>query len=580
MEKDGSKDAAVDKSHQAKETSNTVKLDWRFWTILISLCIIGFASSLDNSIIFTALPTITDSIGGQSQYVWIVNSYALASTVIQPFVGQLCNIFGRKNPTLISVALFALGAGVAGGADSPAMLIAGRTVQGLGAGGIFVLIDLIVCDLVPQRERGKYLGIVLSSTAIGSTLGPLIGGALAQANWRWVFYITLPFSGLALIWMFFFLNLKHQRNLSFAEVLARMDIVGNTLFIASITSILLGLVMGGSTFPWSSGNVIVPLVLGFVGWIVFHVYERSSFCKEPTMPPRLFGNRTSAVGFFLTFEFGMFLEWSAYFLPLYFQALKGTSPFISGVNTLPLSAFIMPAAMISGAVMSKTGLYQPIHAVAFGFFALAFGLFSILDANSNTAEWVFFQIFFAIGLGGSFVTVLPAIQASLPESDTAASTGAFSFVRSFGIVWGATIPATIFNSQIDANLGMISDPTLRSALANGGAYQYAAGGSRLSSLPATIHEQAVALYTTALKPVWQVGIAFSLLGFLVVFLEKHVELRKELNTEFGIERPEEERPNDVELRSQRSRPVSSAGAGRARSTAPSDSLPVIELEAI
>ena len=521
--------------------------DWTFWTILLALSILSFAAALDNTIVYTALPTITSGVGlggsGGSQYVWIVNAYSLSSTVIQPFVGQACNVFGRKKPALLSVALFALGAGIAGGADSIAMLIAGRTVQGLGAGGIFVLIELVVCDLLPQRERGKYVGVVLGSSAVGSTIGPLVGGALAGANWRWVFYITLPFSGVALVWMAVFLKLKHRRTATWRQALKQMDLGGNLLFIGSITAILLGLLMGGVTFPWSSGNVVAPLVLGFVGWAVFHLYE--SRLEEPTVPQRLFANRNAAVGFFLTFETGIFLASSAYFLPLYFQALKGASPLISGVDTLPLNAFMMPAAVISGGIMAKTGFCRPIHGTAWGFFALAFGLLTTLNTHSHTVEWVFYQLFLAIGLGASFVTILPAIQSTLAESDVAVSTGTFSFVRSFGIIWGTAIPSTIFNSQINANLHMISDPSIRTVLANGGAYEFAAGGSSLGSLPPAVHAQVVALYTTALKPVWQVMLAFSLLGFVVVLCQKPIELRNELDTEFGIDSAREKEAKDA-----------------------------------
>jgi MFS family permease len=156
------------------------KRTWRFWLVFASLCLVSLSTSLDSTIITTSLPTIVHSLGGQDEYVWIGNSFLLASTVVQPLVGQLADIFGRRWPMIVSVMLFMLGSGIAGGANGVPMLIAGRTVQGLGSGGIFVLLDIITCDLVPMRERGKFLGLVLSTGAIGSTLGPIIGGALAE----------------------------------------------------------------------------------------------------------------------------------------------------------------------------------------------------------------------------------------------------------------------------------------------------------------------------------------------------------------------------------------------------------------
>ncbi|TGO71239.1 hypothetical protein BELL_0603g00070 [Botrytis elliptica] len=152
---------------QEESMPNTPK-SWQFYLILFSFSFISFVAALDGSIIATALPKITNDLSAADNYVWIANSFLIAQTVVQPLCAQICNIFGRCAP--IST-----------------MLIAGRTVQGLGSGGIMMLVELIICDIVPLRERGKYLGIVMSSTAIAAILGPAVGGALATVNWRWLF---------------------------------------------------------------------------------------------------------------------------------------------------------------------------------------------------------------------------------------------------------------------------------------------------------------------------------------------------------------------------------------------------------
>ena len=515
-------------------SQHTEMHSWRFWLVFLSLCLVSFASALDSTIITTALPTITKAIGGQQQYVWIANSFVLASTAIQPLVGQLSNIFGRRMPMIISVAFFALGSGIAGGSNSIGMMVAGRTVQGLGSGGIFVLVDLITSDLVPLRERGKYLGLMLSTAAIGTTIGPLAGGGLAQVSWRWVFYINLPISGTALVTMVFFLRMKHKPEPTWKKSLARVDYLGNIIFIASLCAILLGLVLGGIRYPWSSWRIIVPLVLGFLGWGCFHMHQASSICKEPSMPPRLFANRTSIVGFWLTFVSALLLEWVVYFLPLYFQAVLGASPLVSGVNILPLNVFLAPFAIVAGILLSKFGRYRPIHWTGFAVAAVGCGLFSILDSDSNKAAWVCFQLITAIGLGFVMTTILPSIQASLPESDVATATGTFAFVRSFGFIWGITVPSIIFNARFNALQGQINDGAVRSLLVNGGAYGYASGAF-IKALPHDTRAQVLSVYTAALKAVWEAAIAFALLGFLAVFVAKDVTLRTELETEFGLD---------------------------------------------
>lgn len=145
-------------------------------TTFVALCLLAFISALDVATITTALPTITADIGGSTQYVWIANSFVVASSVLQPLYGQLANIFGRRNPLVASTALFTVGSGIAGGASNPAMLIAGRTVQGVGAGGMYVLLDIVCADLVPLRERGKYLGLMFSWSGLAAALGPVVGG--------------------------------------------------------------------------------------------------------------------------------------------------------------------------------------------------------------------------------------------------------------------------------------------------------------------------------------------------------------------------------------------------------------------
>ena len=519
----------VEKDDEGPSTTHSP----RFWCLFAALCLISFISSIDATIVTTALSTITREIGGAEQYVWIANCFVFASTVPQPLFAQISNIFGRRNPMLFAVSLFALGSGIAAGAKDTSMLIGGRTVQGLGTGGIYVLLDVICCDLVPLRERGKYLGIMLSTAAVGTTVGPIMGGALADVQWRWVFYLNLPVSGLALLAIVLFFNVRYTRSPTWRHALARVDFLGNAIFIPSIIAILLGLVLGGVKFAWGSYHVIVPLILGFLGWATFHIHQASPICKEPSMPPRLFKNRTSATGFGLIFISSMLLQTVAYFMPVYFQGVRGRTPLGAGVDFLPYTAAIVPFGIIAGILLSKTGRYRPLHFAGFALNAIGAGLLSILDANSSKAAWASFQIVTAAGTGIILTVMLPSILAALPESDVATATGTYSFVRSFGYVWGVTIPSIVFNGQVNRYLDRISDPAVLAALADGGAYGYASGGS-IPKLPVRTRNEVIGVYVNALQTVWQVAVAFSCLGFFCVCIEKHVELRKELNTEFGL----------------------------------------------
>ncbi|KAM3155993.1 MFS efflux transporter aclA [Botrytis cinerea] len=490
-----------------------------FWLIFLGICLAGFVSSTDATIIFVSIPTITKNLDGQENYIWFGNAYVFATTAVQPFFGQISNIFGRRHPMIFSVALFALGSGITGGANSSAMFIAVRLVQGVGAGGMIMPIDLIVCDLVPLPERTTYLGIVLGACAVGTLIRPVIGGAIvSRTSWKWGFWIKLPVCAVTLAIIVPFLRVSWKKSPAWRHSLARIDYLGNAIFIASITSILLGLIQGGVNYPWASWRTILPIALG---WIVF---VQQDYCIEPTMPLRPFAHRTSATVYFLDFMISILLEWCIFVLPLYFQSQLGTSPLKSGIDILPINGFMIHSAGIAGALLTKTGKYKPLHSVGFSLLAIATGLFSTMTSTSTKAAWVSFQIIAAIGIGFPLTTQLPAIQAVLPESDTAISTSIYSFIRSLGFIWGARIPSIIFNSRINAALESIPDADVRAAFADEGAYAYANNVKELSGQP--LH-QTLNLYANALRTVWYAGLAFSLLGLLVVFfLEKHVDMRK------------------------------------------------------
>jgi hypothetical protein len=281
------------------------------------------------------------------------------------------------------------------------------------------------------------------------------------------------------------------------------------------------------------------LVLGIAGWILFHIHQASPLCREPSIPPRVLSNRTSAAGYFVTLTDSMTLESTGFFMPVYFQAVLGSSPIQSGIKLLPTTIAMVPFGIMAGILMSKTGLYRPLHWIAMALCAIGADLISRLDANSNKAEWICFQIIIA-------AATLPAILAALPESDVATASGAFSFIRSFGYVWGVTLPSIIFNNQFDKHIGQINDSAVQSQLQNGAAYGQVSGGF-VKSLPMEIKREVIGVYVDALRVVWEVILAFACFEFFVVFAEKHIELRKDLDTEFGLKDNEKNEQGTLEV---------------------------------
>ena len=479
-----------------------------------------------------------------SEFVGRGSTYAyLRSTAFQPLYGQVANILGRRWLIMFAIVLFMLGSGLSGGASTMNMLILGRTIQGIGGAGVTMMVDLIVSDLVPLRERGTVMGIIFGAVTVGTALGPFLGGIIIQTStWRWVFYLNLPIGAVALVLLVLFLRVNYVKDLSLKARLRRIDFAGNAIFVLAVIAILIASSNGGTMYTWSSWRTILPLVLGFIGLGLFYVYERLVSNIEPTLRRQLFANRTSATAFTLTLIHTLIMNWSIYFLPVYFQAVLESTPVRSGVQLLPTVIVLMLFAAIGGIMVEKSGRYRPTHYAGFALMTIGLGLFSLLDAASSTAVWVMFQFIFAAGLGLPIGTLLVAAQAELSEKDTATATATWAVFRSFGAIWGITISGAVFNNEF-ANLSYgISDIGVREFLSGGEAYSHSTS-SFIGSLDdrSGLKGQVIGVYTQSLKLVWRVSIAISGLGFFLVWLEREVKLRTEVKTDFGLK----EKDNNV-----------------------------------
>lgn len=276
--------------------------------------IASLLSALDVSVISTAMPSMVHDLGSNYAFIWIANAYFLTMTAFQPIYGQTANIFGRRSLTLLAVSLFAIGSAVSGSAPNLGALIVGRAIQGIGGGGINILIEIVVADLLPLRQRPKFISIIFTAYTVAVVLGPVIGGLLSErVTWRWIFYLNLPVSGVALIMLFAVLRVQYKKD-SMRNSLRRVDFGGNALLIASVVSVLLALTWGGVEFAWSSWRTILPLVLGVLGIGSFIGIESTQWIPEPTMPIRLFSNRTSLGGFAVAFVHSMLTYWITYFM--------------------------------------------------------------------------------------------------------------------------------------------------------------------------------------------------------------------------------------------------------------------------
>jgi hypothetical protein len=351
--------------------------------------------------------------------------------------------------------------------------------------------------------------------------------------------MNLPICGSALAAVLLFMRVKTGTSRLGSPKMQQVDWLGNIIFIPSMLSLLLGVVMAGIQYPWSSWRIILPIVLGVMGWIAFHVQQSLPRTRWPSVPARLFSNRTSACAYLLTFLSAFLVQSVAYFMPVWLQAVRGTSVLQAGIDFLPFAIGTLASAIAGGVFLSKTGSYRPLHAVAFVLSATGFGLFTVL--TPSTWRWAVFQLIASGGLGMTQAVMLPAVMAGQSESDVAASAAVYSFVRTFGFIWGVTIPSLIFNASIDRNLSLILSGDVRELMAKGGAYSFA---SRVHALRGTVGNQQwselVNVYTRSLNIVWWVGLGVSIVALVTVAWEKDLRLRSELETEYGIDNRRED----------------------------------------
>ncbi|KAF1837718.1 major facilitator superfamily protein [Decorospora gaudefroyi] len=474
----------------------------RFWAILAVLSLISLLTALEATVTSTVMPSLVADLGGGENFIWVSNAYFLTI------------------------------------APNMAAMIAGRAIQGIGGAGIGVLCEIVICDLVPLRERGTYMGIVFGMVGIGSALGPLFGGLLASySTWRWAFYMSLPIGGVGTLLLFFFLRVKYDKSQTFATKFSSLDWLGNAVFIGGTVPVLIALGWAGGQYSWSSYQVLVPLLVGLATMGAFVALEGNArLTPDPIMPLHLFSNSVSSIVFLLTFLHGLVTMWALYFLPVYFQGVLAVDAFKAGIYLLPTILALFPGAIVGGSLLSKFGHYKPILIVCFALVVVGFGIFTLLDENSSTGAWVGFQVLESFGAGFGMAALLPALLAPLTDKDTALATATWAFMRSFGVMWGVAIAGTVYTTRAAqlAGAGAISnDAVVAAEFMAGGAYG-AAQVDFLDSLSAQTRAQVISVQSTALQRSWQVAIAFGGVGLIAAAVMKQVPLRKENDTDFGM----------------------------------------------
>ena len=507
-----------------------------FWRCFIGLCIPILLSAFEGSVVSTALPTISQKLDLGTSSSWVATAFLLASIVCQPLYGQLADIWGRRHLMMFAVVIFGIGSGISAAADSSTTLIIGRTIQGMGSGGIDLFAELILCDIIPLKRRGHYVAIKAAVYALGTTVGPVLGGVFAELNWRWCFGINVPICAASLLVMWLWLqvnNPKDWEHLGILEQLCRVDFLGISLLTTSVVLILFALSSGGAAPSWADPVITITTTASLMGIITFVFWERSRWCKHPIMPPHVFSNRTSVAAFIVTTIHGFLTYGFQFYLPPFFQAVLGISPTESGVLILPCTLTIVILAAVGGPLLSRFGKYQLMHFGGFKLMAIGFMLCVAFSESNSIGQWIAFSFLVGIGSGIIVSTTLPTVLVELTDKENAAATGSWAFLRGLGSLLGVAVPNAAFNAQFSTMIGGIGEPNARDALSGGQAYQHASA-TFVEKFGPVVEQQIVSAYSSSFRVEWVMFLGLAVVGIVTSMMERQVKLRKDLDSDFGL----------------------------------------------
>lgn len=484
--------------------------------VILTALMLGMAlASLDQTIVSTALPTIAGDLHGLNHLSWVVTSYLLATCISTPLWGKLGDLYGRKSLYQLAILIFLAGSILSGLSQSMSQLIAFRAIQGIGAGGLMVGSQAIMGDVVPARQRGRYMGYFGVVFGVTNVAGPLLGGLFTEhLSWRWIFYINMPIGILALFVVATVLHIPANR------VPHKIDWVGTALLSVGVTAIILLTTWAGSQYAWGSG-VIIGLGLTAVVMIAIFCWVETK-ATEPIIPLWLFKNRTftatSAVGFIIGFAmFGAII-----YLPLYLQIVHGASPTLSGLQLLPMIAGMLLTFIMAGRLVTASGRYKVFPIV--GTAVLAIGLLSLTRLGPHTPYWEVAVFMFVTGLGvGLCMQVLVvAVQNAVPYSALGVATATSTFFRTIGGAFGVAVLGAVYANRLISQLKLGAN-TAGVKLISGS--NLTANPSQIDHLPPAQHTFVVNAFTHSVGLAFLVAVPIAVLGFIFSWLIKEIPLR-------------------------------------------------------
>ncbi|MDQ2652413.1 MAG: MFS transporter [Chloroflexota bacterium] len=507
----------------------------RILVIFAGLLVAMLLSSLDQLIFSTALPTIVGELSGVEQMLWVTTAYVLAATIMMPVYGKLGDLIGRKYLFMGALALFLAGSVLGGLAGSMPWLIAARAVQGLGGGGLMILSQAIVADVVPLRERARYMGMIGAVFALSSVAGPLLGGWFTEGiGWRWAFWFNVPLGLLALLaaWRF----LPHTR----PSQRPRLDVWGFVTMAIAVTALILFTSLGGNTYAWASPPILGLGALALLAAVAFVMIEQR--VAEPIIPLHLFRNRSFNLATIVAMTLAVAMFGAVAYFPTYLQMVHGYNATVAGLLMVPMVMGAMVSTVTAGNLISKTGQYKGILLACPAIATI--GLLLLSTLNVTTSIWMIslFLFIFGVGIGLGVQNLVLVVQSAFPAREVGTATAATNFFREIGASLGAAVVGSFFTTRLVSLLAErfpdgATTPVDVASLTP----------QVLRSLPDALRLPIASAYNDALVPVFLLLIPMMLIGLVLLLFVEEIPLTGTLETDAaGSQTPDDSSRTSIE----------------------------------
>ncbi|UWW10616.1 MFS transporter [Mycolicibacterium brumae] len=470
-----------------------------------SLMVTMLLASLNQTVLSTALPTIVGDLHGVNQMTWVITSYILASTIVMPVYGRIGDLLGRRPVLLVAISLFIVGSVVGALAGNIEWLIVGRAIQGLGGGGLIILSQAAIADVVPARERGRYMGIMGAVFAVSSVAGPLLGGWFTEGpGWRWAFWINLPLGVAAALAVIAFLRIPRADRTDRPTI----DYLGAMLTAIATTAIVLVCTWGGGTYPWDSPQILGLIATAVIAGALFVFAETRA--AQPIIPMYLFKDRDFTLSTVAGLLFGVAMFGAIGYLPTYLQMSAGVTATQAGMLMVPMMGGLLGASITTGQLVSRTGRYKR-YPIA-GALLMAIGLALISAAHTDTPLWMICGCLTIIGIGigmGLQILVL-IVQNAFPASIVGTATASTNYFRQVGASIGSAVVGSVFAQRL------VDQLSARLPAGAGGVDTHSFTPAMVAHLPDAVRVEIVEAYNTALLPIFAYMVPLALAAALAM----------------------------------------------------------------